>query len=297
MVRGESKCLLRLLAACSLLSVASCEDPLKDPQRIEEPRLLGVRVATVDDAATVVPGQSFDVEVLVASPDGPLGALLSYRFCVAEDTDRGVPSCAEEPFSEGTIELADGPVVLDAPPSLEDGAHLVLLGVACPESEPVFGDAPLEWTCSGGEIPLTFSFDVFAAATEKANFNPDLSELTVSIAGNEIPLDAPEVAASCAGDAPEVPVDETAEVLFALGEDAREFADGSSERSLEGLQISHFSTGGGYERQYSFVDPTDASEVRLKWDAPSETGAVKHYVVVRDQRGGVSWATFSLCVK
>jgi len=110
-------------------------------------------------------------------------------------------------------------------------------------------------------------------------------------------LDEPRAAASCDAGAPELAASSVHRVDIALGADAREPQNGSAAAPGESLQLSHFSTSGAFERQYSFVEGDQQPEATLTWRAPAAGTAVKQYLVVRDGRGGVSWASWSFCAR
>lgn len=265
----------------------SCEDPLKPAQRIDEARVLAARVSTATDDASLVPGEGAEAEALLAGPEGPLTARLAYRVCPAAESQRGVPYCAGDVIAAGTIDAA-GPVAFELPPTLEGGARLALLGAACLDGEPALSDAPLDWSCSGGAEPLGFTFDAYTLdATPQAN--PDLAGLSVKLAQTSVELSPASAAATCDAGAPELAAGETHVVELELGDGARE--------PRETLQLSHFSTRGDFERHFSFVEPEQEPRISLTWKAPNEAGPVKQYLVVRDGRGGVSWATWNFCVR
>jgi hypothetical protein len=278
------RCLLSFVALLS-----GCEDPLKEAQVLEEARAIGVRVATSDGQASLVSGQSAELEVLLAGPEGPVQARLAYVLCQAAPADHGVPSCAAEAFAAASVDLDGTPVAFDVPASLADGARLALLGTACLQGEPELGADPLDWTCSDGESPLRLSFDAWAANADFSNANPDLAELAVSIGGNLVPLDDPHAPAGCEAGVPEVSANATYGVQITLGAGAREAG--------ESLQLSHFSSRGLFERQFSFVGSDGEAATALTWRAPEPGAAAKSYLVVRDGRGGVSWVSFSVCAR
>lgn len=275
----------RVAAVAALMLLAGCEDPLKVAQVLEEPRILGVRLAGPDDRATLEPGQTAELEVLLAGPEGRVGARLAYQLCEAAASERGVPYCAAEPFAQATVDFDGTPLAVDVPAELEPAVRLALLGIACLEGEPELAADPLDWSCSGGDAGLRFSFDAESRATEVGNLNPDLSELSLSISG--IALSAAAGSAACERGTAVLLAEATHDVRIALGERARE--------PQESLQLSHFSTDGRFERQYSFVAVEQPPEVTLTWRAPAAGTALQQYLVVRDGRGGTSWLGFNVC--
>jgi hypothetical protein len=278
-----------------LLLAGACEDPLKDAQRLEEPRVIGVRVSTESGYASLEAGTPAAVEVLLAGPEGPLDARLAFELCEAADSDRGVPYCARTAFVTRTVETLREPIVVDVPAEVPFGARLALLGVACPSGEPALAGTPLEWHCGGDGTPLRLSFDASVRTQRFTHRNPDLSELLLGIGGVPVPLDDPHAAPACDGRTPEVPAATRHHVVWHVGAAAREPGDGSETFRDESLQLSHFSSAGRFERSLSFIDEVEEPVVSLDWDAPEAGVPVKLYLVVRDGRGGVSWVSASVC--
>jgi hypothetical protein len=268
--------------------MVGCEDPLEPAQRIDEPRVLAARVSTATGDASLVPGESAEAEALLAGPDGPLTARLAYRLCPAAESQRGVPYCAGGAIGAGTTDPGAGPVAFDLPITLEGGTRLALLGAACLQGEPELAGAPLDWRCSGGAPPLGFTFDVYTRGSAP-QANPDLAGLSVKVAELGVELSPASKAAECDADAPAVVAGEIHVVALELGRAARE--------PEETLQLSHFSTRGDFERHFSFVEPEQEPRISLTWQAPPAAGPVKQYLVVRDGRGGVTWATWNFCVR
>ncbi len=275
-----------ILAGWAVMALA-CEDPLKPAERIDEPRVLGVRVTTERGEASLVPGEPAGVELLVAGPDGPQPARVAYRWCEAASSERGVPYCAGEAFAEGIAALADEPLAFDVPAALGAGVRLALLGAACTSGEPALADAALADSCSDGEEPLRFSFDAWTLR-DAPQLNPDLSELAVTLGGSAVGLSAAEAEPVC---------DDATPVLEAGKKHRLELALGAGALTGNELQLSHFSTQGELARQFSFVTKHQAPQVELSWQAPRVVGPVKQYLVVRDGSGGVSWATWNVCVR
>lgn len=272
-------------ALVALLSLG-CEDPLKAAQVLEEPRILGVRLAAAGDQSSLEPGQDAELEVLLAGPEGRVAARLAYQLCLAAESERGVPFCAGAVLLEDTVALDGSPIALAIPAELEPGAPLALLGIACVAAEPRLTGDPLDWSCSDDEPGLRFSFDARSSSPDAVNLNPDLSRVSLTISDVAVPPSTGQ-AADCEGATAIVAADVVHEVVLELGEDARE--------ARESLQLSHFSSRGRFERQYSFVSAEQAPAARLAWRAPSAGTPLEQHLVVRDGRGGVSWLSFSLC--
>jgi hypothetical protein len=229
---------------------------------------------------------------LLAGPDGPAEARLAYVICEAADSARGVPYCLGDALAHGELEksLTAPEVVFSIPPATPLATRYAVLGVGCEEGEPVLADDPLDWTCVGGGRPLRFSFDFWTAGGSGPLVNPDLRQLQGDIGGASLTLSESGEPADCDAGAAVVPVGETSVLRLELGEISRSAAGADT-----ALQLSHFASNGLYERQYSIVTADEPTVVELEWEAPSEPGASKHYLVVRDGLGGVTWATWSVC--
>jgi hypothetical protein len=276
-----------------LLVGTGCEDPLKHAQLLEEARVIGVRVVSATDDASLTPGESATVEVLLAGPSGPLDARLAFEFCEAKNSDRGVPYCAREGFARGVVETLTVPLAVELPADVPAGARLAFLGAACETGEPALGPVPLDWRCSEGAEPLRFSFDAHARTPSFSHENPDLSALVLEIGDAEIPLDDPRSAPSCSEGVPVVAARAVHRVTWRVGTLGRD----RDEDGAESLQLSHFATTGLFERSLSFIDEVEEPTVRLEWEAPGVDVPAKLYLVVRDGRGGVSWVSASVCAQ
>jgi hypothetical protein len=108
------------------------------------------------------------------------------------------------------------------------------------------------------------------------------------MSGEVVELSSPDAAPACDGDSVEIEANASQDVRITLSDRARE--------GEEWLQVSHFATRGDYERQFSIVEPSEAPKTELEWKT-TEAGASKHYLVVRDGAGGVSFATWNVCAR
>lgn len=70
-------------------------------------------------------------------------------------------------------------------------------------------------------------------------------------------------------------------------------SDGELTKPREQYLASFFSSVGGFVEHRASVDK---STVDAEWDAPSESGQVTFWLVVRDGRGGTGWTTFEVSV-
>jgi hypothetical protein len=277
------------LGAGLLTLTSGCEDALKTAQDLREPRVLAVKLSTAGDEASLRPGQAVDVELLLAGPDGPFQARVAYELCEAAESMRGVPYCLAAPFARAVVD-AGPPSTIDVPDEIAAAARIALRGVACTSGEPALeAEDPLLWSCSAEDAPLRFSLDAWPATAAFTNHHPDLAELRVTLDGVDLALEGTDAAPSCDSAAASFGTDRRLTLALQLGDGAREVD--------ETLQLSHFSTGGSFERQYSFVAPEGAASAALSFRTPASGGAVKQYLVLRDGRGGVGWASWSICVR
>lgn len=277
------------LVALSTLGMMACGDPLKDAQIIEEPRTLAVQIEAEDGSATPGAGEEATARIVFAGTDGPQEVRLSYRICEAAESARGVPYCNGLVYEEGVLDAVDSLAEIDfsVPDDATAGSRFAVLGVACVSSSPSLAEDPNDWSCDGPETPLAFSFDAWLRG-EEPNGNPDFSDLAIVVEGQVAVAETPSEAPSCASGTPQVSAGQTAKIAIEYGALARE--DG------EWLQVSHFSAGGEYERQFTIIEPDEELTTEIEWVAGS-AGASKHYLVVRDGLGGVSFSTFSVCVE
>jgi hypothetical protein len=220
----------------------ACGDPLAPAQRLDEPRVLGLRFSSNEGDATLTPGSGAEFEVLLAGPEGVLDARFGYALCEPTDSKRGVPSCARRPFAEGTQSLALAPVPFDVPAGLAEGQPVLLLGVACVKGEPRLGAEPLDWTCTGRGTSLGVSFTARTTSETQANTNPDLSALRVSLGDSDVAVEDASFAASCDQGVVEVARGSRHAFDFRLGGRARETADPVAGGGTETLQLSRSSS-------------------------------------------------------
>ncbi len=312
---GSPRGVSTALAASVLLW--ACGDPIKDPQLIEETRVLGARVEVEGepDRATPAPGEAATVRWLVADPDQPLTRTWAFTVCAALDVARGTPVCLAAPFAtfesrEPTLEQPAFSLALPEATELDGVVQLSVLGVICTGGQPHLG---ADWADTGCEGDVSqeslVSFDIRLQREEFTNLNPSLAELDLRLDGVSWPALDPSAAvqSDCASLEAELP-----RIAAGTSELAVEFSPAAENQEplptshpqdepAEELQLQHFVTAGELERAYSNLDHTTAgTEVELIWDAPTEVPAdgqvVRFYLVARDLRGGVGWTERTLCV-
>ncbi len=133
----------------------------------------------------------------------------------------------------------------------------------------------------GGEIAGTKVMASVPIAT--GNLNPSLAGAALMLA------DAPWEDADCIELSA---ASQNIELTLALPADAREAGD-------DALQVSHFTSVGSFERQFSVLDG-DATSLRVDWvppeDAMSEPVTAQFVIVLRDGRGGLDAITRQACI-
>lgn len=285
-----------LISCVSLATLSGCGDPLEFAQTLEETRTIGVRVSGPDGEARVEAGQSASFELLFAGPGGTEQLAFAYRLCPAADSARGVPYCAGDSWQEDQIDWDGTPISFSVPDDVEGNTRFAILGAACESGQPRLAEDPLDWKCSDDSPVLRVSFDAWTGGDEFQNQNPDLSELSIEIEGDSLSIEEESLKAGCDDQSVRVKAAETVEFFFELGEGAREKTEDAPE-AKELLQLSHFSTAGRFDRQFTILEAQEKPEILREWEAPKEPGSVKIYLVVRDGRGGVTWASTSVCVE
>lgn len=305
---------LPVVAALALSSWA-CNDPLKEPQRIEATRVLGARaeVAGMPDVAEPAPGQDVVVRWLVAhpAPDHAFGA--RQEVCVAAPVRIGVPSCESPEFaaqSDDPAPVTELRVAFTTPlaPALPT-MQMAVLGTVCDDAR-VAADEP--WPaeqCEDGGHALSMSYEMNVVESGAPNHNPALAPDALDWDGApwpdpglivDLPIDCAQGAASDA--LPHVSAGSAHRIGLRTRDEDRETLppDAFSGPTREALLISHAATAGEIERPWSTVGPDGPSDVSVGFTAPApvppEGRLARFYFVVRDQRGGADFAVRAACV-
>lgn len=298
------------LATLLTCGAVACGDPIKEAQRIEELRVLGAQAAVDGDPerATPAAGESVNVEWLLADPSGlPPMAVWSMLACVAESNASGIPFCRDEPLT--TVEQSDPS---DATPSvtftvpdadtLGDAKKVTVLAIFCDSGSIELGSDLESTTCDGAGTIQKASLDIFLTNDEQVpNLNPNLSDAVLELDGEPWEPD-PAVIDCESADAPRLRADgHEYRVTLNMGEDVRQTKPEELDVvELEALQISHLSSLGVFDRRFSGVESEDSNlTIEVPWKAPDELSApapAGFYFVVRDDRGGASWLTRTLCI-
>lgn len=276
-----------LLAAAALVGCIQADVP--PGSVIDRDRVLGAKVEVEGDAsrASPMPGEIAIVRWIVVGPGAPTAQPWTLAVCAGDGS-----GCASDPF------LVDGGV--DAEPTL---------AIAVPPAD-ALGDRDVLWVLGQiGESNVVATVRLARDGVELANHNPALSADAATIAG--APWPAPAADAECASLPSLSAADGEVELALAIDPAQREpyrerLSDGTTRDRLEDLQISHFTTAGSLDRQFSVIEGDDdaPATIQVAWippdaedlEIPAEGMLVRFVFVVRDGRGGLDLARRQACL-
>jgi hypothetical protein len=286
------------------LLAAGCTPDFDDRESIMKgPRILAVR----GDPPEVRPGESATYTALLAGPDGTLdGAGTQWAFCAAP-----MPLTENGPVSSACLGDAVRPLG-DAAPSVSAATPADACALFGPDTPPgdfrprdpdstggfyqpvrvealgrvAFGLERI--TCNLPNAPLEAAVEL--AQRYHANKNPALLPLVATVRGAPVALDG-------------IPAGE--DVRFEVGwkgEDAEGFPafDPKLQAVIdrrEALRVFWYATAGAFQ-----TDVTGRSEAETEtsvsnaWRAPAQATRVFLWLVLRDSRGGVDFASYELSV-
>jgi hypothetical protein len=288
------------------IAFSSCRPDLGDRESlVTRTRILAVR----GEPAEARPGEAVTYTVLVASPEGPMTPAASWAYCATPKllTENGAVSAAC--LASGVRAVTDGPssVVLALP---GDACFLFGPEVSAAELRPRDPDVtggfyqPLRVTVLGADTAAFGLSRILcnlsgAGAAVAADFgtryvpnkNPTLLPLEARIGSEPVPVEAIPRAARVTLRASWPPED--AESYVSLDVAEQRLRD-----RRESMRVSWFATTGTFatdrtgraeEDRESFTDND--------WIAPDEPGTAHFFVVLRDARGGVAFATDRFTVR
>ena len=259
----------RLIVIGLGLFAAGCAEPLPDRAVVDDLRVLGVRAEPPEAS----PGTTVTFDALVADPDGE-GRALSWAWAICNPGDGGVGSCGDPAniLALGTGMTATWTVPGDALDGLDPSSALagldfyVVLGVEVADS----GDPSIE-------APRDIAFKRVRISTNGApNENPVLMGFTV---GGQSAPDAPVV----------VPPDTeiALEARPSSGSQEAYFLPGGTQ-AVEEARYTWLVTAGSVGDAVSFGESDGIG--RTRWRLPEGQESATVWVVLRDGRGGTSWA-------
>jgi len=298
-----------LFAALAVASSLSCRPDLGDRESL----VTGTQILAIQgEPPEVKPGVVARYSLLVATPDGPsVTPAASWAFCSTPKllTENGAASAAC--LGDGARPVADGLAAIEAAMP-EDACAIFGPEVTSAELRPRDPDVtggyyqPLRVTLGAPEGNVTaFGLERISCALTNAsadvttdfaarytpNENPVLDRLTATVAGAPAALDAIPRGAKV-----------TLRVSWPEASAERYVVYDLASRSLvshrESMRVSWFTTAGVFEsdRTGRTEDELDAF-TENEWTAPVEPRTVHLYVVLRDARGGVAFATHTIVTR
>ncbi len=291
----------RAAAALVLVPVACAPTLTSTDSVVNAPRVLAVRA----DPAEAKPGTTVTFDALVAAPPGVSPGVPAWSFCTAPEpltTDNVVSneclgSSAVRAAGTGTSISASTPsngCSLFGPDTAaggvrprdsdSTGGYYQPLRVDLGASAPAFALVRIRCDLPYASAPVASAF----AQAYLPNQNPKLLPLAASIGGSTVALDA-------------IPVGSRVELSAAWPASSAEtyaYYDASSETVIskrEALMLAWYSTSGSLDQEATGRgedDPTTSSG--NAWTAPASAGVSRLWVVLRDSRGGVDFASYLL---
>ena len=297
------------IAVAATLLGAGCIEDLDPASLVKKTRPIAARVVVEGDpaVATPAPGESAQVEFLVASPGDLPPLAWGFVLCPGIVTSTGDAICGGEPFAFSLQEepVSSVPTIDFTVPDGFEADRVVGLGVLCAEAAPFLDPEGGDVGCEAGGTETLIRFDVDVVTGEEiANLNPGLAAVTFGAdAWDPPPPGAPET--GCDGmELPTVRAGADDVVIdFAASTFVREsYERFDGEEVTEDIVIFHFATDGEFERLLSVVDDDDP-EAEVDWTPPTGEDSVdpageriRFWFVFRDDRGGVSWLSRDVCL-
>ncbi len=321
-----------ILAAAAAAGVAACTPTFDDTTSIVSgPRLLAVQASP----AEVAVGKSFGMTALYVGPGGAEDAsAIDWAICLVQnplgDPDPIAPTCFGE-AGASSVPLATGgsttgTVPADAcelfgpdslPPAPGEPAARptdpdATGGFYLPVSVRSDGD---QWSAAEERIACQPSGVTLAVQTAFAsgyvpNENPAVASLSVvGASGAQTPIapDAPgkgpgitlaagqrvSLAVAWAGCPSTATACSGAETYLLVDPTTKQIAT-----ARESIVASWYATGGAFDLDRDGRTSSDtATSVANGWTAPTSAGTVHLWVVLRDDRGGVGWGSFTIAVQ
>jgi len=288
-------------AAFVLFAIAACAPELGEREsHVQSARVLAVRA----DPPEAAPGEDVTFTALVASPGGTLGASLAWAYCTAPksiaENEIVSSACLGD---DATVGAGDGasaraPVPSDAcarfgpdvPPGGFRPRDPDATGGYYQPMRATFAGAPTfaleRLACNLANAPSDIATDF--GMRYKRNANPRLAPIGATLNGAALAFDAVPAGARV--------------VLRAAWNDPEAYVtfDLASQTLVdrrEAMRVAWFATDGTFDTDKTGRaedDPATTSD--NGWTAPS-SGTVHVWIVLRDSRGGVDWASVDVIVR
>ena len=279
-----------------LAAAAGCNNDLPVASELTATRVMGARVQVAADPgrAVVTPGESANVEWLVAGPTDPGPFPWAIALCTGVEGD-----CVDAPGAPTTGTGLPIDVPFTAPAA----------GVLVGNQVPLMGGML-------GTIVARYAIPVDSDGSPP-NHHPNLANDELDFAGAvwTTPV-VGDAGGPCDGSDGAPVVRATPTGADAVDQEIRLVTDADDRETIvtdpstgatgpEELQISNFSTAGKFTASYAAIFSTDTrpdADVTMKWeppkvaDVPAAGLTVQFHFVVRDGRGGLDWTHRSACV-
>jgi hypothetical protein len=291
----------RVIAAFVTCAIACAPTLTSTDSLVTAPRILAVRA----EPAEAKPGTTVMFSALVAAPPGVAGGAPTWSFCVAPKplTDDDIVSTAC--LGTSALLAAGGGESITAPtpsnacslfgPDIpagglrprdpdSTGGYYQPLRVDLDSFEPTFALVRIECDLANASAAMASAF----AQTYVPNHNPQLLPLTASLGGMAVALDA-------------IPVGRRVDLTAGWPASSAEtyaYYDAASDTvgtKREALMLAWYASSGSVGQQATGRAGDDpATSSGNTWTAPSSAGTSKLWIVLRDSRGGVDFASYDL---
>jgi hypothetical protein len=300
------------LSAAVVMAVAGCKPDFGNPTSlVTEHRILAARA----EPPEALPGDTATMTALVVSPDGTATPAIDWALCIApkplDENNIVTSACLDggedaiKSFgSQGPSAVAVVPLLAcslfgpDPPPQMQGQPPLRprdpdVTGGYYQPVRLTEGDA-MAFAMVRVRCPLILGGTVNQteyAKTYKNNQNPKILPVTATVDGAAVELTA-------------IPAGK--DVVFATGwtpESVESFpvydiASHVLVTHREALRVAWFATTGSFEHEVTGHTETEQeTSTDNKWTAPKEAGVVHLWTVLRDNRGGVDWASYDVTVQ
>jgi hypothetical protein len=295
---------LRIVTGIMACAWIACGSDLDDGSRVEKLRLLALRA----DEPFARPGESVGLQLLAADTSD---RTLSYALAICTNpkgsTVDGCLEALDAPFAPLTI--ADSRFSIDIPSNVLDALPMTarpsaLVGavvVACPGEIGTGETSGVPIACNGanGERLPIEAFEVgvkriFVRSNDR-NANPEITRVTWD--GKDWPEDQVPEARACANSNTDDIDDCGAELRHRIRVEssaAQSGVDENGTKFTEQQVVQFYASQGVFERPVRI-----AAEPDNHWAAQRKSGqtVARVWFVVRDDRGGVGWATREVLVR
>jgi hypothetical protein len=289
------------IAGLTVVAIACAPTLTSTDSLVTAPRVLAVRA----EPAEAKPGATVTFDALIAAPRGAVAGTPAWSFCVAPKplTDdntvsnvcvgpsalrrvgNGVTVTASTPSNGCSLFGPDIPPGGLRPRDPDDtGGFYQPLRVDLGASAPAFALMRISCDLPNASARVAAAF----AQAYAPNRNPQLLPLTASIAGSAVALDA-------------IPIGSRVDLRAGWSASSAEtyaYYDASSDAvgtKRESLTLAWYSTAGSLDKEATGRAEDDlATSSDNTWTAPSSAGVSQLWVVLRDSRGGVDFASYQL---